>query len=98
MDVFGGGHGVESLELLFFDVVVSGGDGDDDHDCDEDGGALQPALSQPFREDTQHQRNGCGSAEDSQHLVFKILGDLSGEGVTNSQMVLGGLTMGWLSP
>ena len=98
MDVFGGGDGVEFLELLFLDVVVSGGDCDDDDDGDQNRGALHPSVGQTFGENSQDQRYHCGSAENTKHLVVEVFQDLNEMGVTSSMMVLGGLTMGWLSP
>lgn len=46
---------VKFFELLFFDVVISGGDTDDNDDGDQDGGAFVPAVLNTLSGNTQDQ-------------------------------------------
>jgi hypothetical protein len=60
---------------LFFDPVVSGCNRNDDYHCDQDGGALHPAVFETFGGDAEHQGDDCGCAEDAEHLVFEGVND-----------------------
>ena len=91
-------NGIEFLELLLFQIVVYGGDGDDDHDGDKNRYTLNPSLGDTLSPDTENQGDyGCG-AEDLEHLVLEVLDRKESTSRIMEQKVLGGLTIGLLIP
>jgi hypothetical protein len=83
---------------LFFDPVVSGCNRNDDYHCDQDGGALHPAVFETFGGDAEHQGDDCGCAEDAEHLVFEGVNDLGAGRGTIYQREVSGLVTGRFSP
>lgn len=73
--IFLGNLLVEFLELLLFHIVVERTNSNHNHHCKNNGRPLNPPLSEPFCQDSKHQRNNSSSHQDPQGGIFKVLHD-----------------------
>ena len=63
----------ELLELLFFHVVVSGCDYDDDANSKEDWSTFNPSMGPSIINDTYCESNSCCQKQNSEHKILKAL-------------------------